>query len=70
MEQRQMHLGVFAVGTGNHIAGWRHPGATQDAEDIATFIKIGQTAERGKFGLMFLADNLQCNFTSVRLKIE
>ena len=24
---RQMHLGVFVLGTGNHIAGWRYPGA-------------------------------------------
>ena len=61
MNQRQMHLGVFAVGTGNHIAGWRHPGATKDSEDIATFIAIGQAAERGKLDVMFLADNVQCN---------
>ena len=24
---RQMHLGVFVLGTGNHMAGWRHEGA-------------------------------------------
>ena len=34
MDHRQMHLGVYAVGTGNHIAGWRHPGATSSGEDI------------------------------------
>ena len=27
--QRQMHLGVFVLGTGNHMAGWRHPDATR-----------------------------------------
>ena len=24
---RQMHLGVFVLGTGNHMAGWRTEGA-------------------------------------------
>lgn len=57
-----MNLGVFAVGTGNHIAGWRHPGATKNSNDIATFVQIAKTAERGKFDLMFLADNVQCTF--------
>ena len=27
MAQRQMHLGVFVLGTGTHITGWRMPGA-------------------------------------------
>ena len=26
--KRQMHLGVFVLGTGNHSAGWRYDGAT------------------------------------------
>ena len=25
--KRQMHLGVFVLGTGNHSAGWRYEGA-------------------------------------------
>ena len=25
--KRQMHLGVFWLGTGNHSAGWRYDGA-------------------------------------------
>ena len=57
----QMNLGVFAVGNGNHIAGWRHPGASKTGVDIATFVQIGQSAERGKLDLMFLADNVQCS---------
>ena len=24
---RQMHMGVFVLGTGNHSAGWRYEGA-------------------------------------------
>ena len=27
--KRQMHLGVFVLGTGNHSAGWRYEGATR-----------------------------------------
>ena len=26
--RRQMHLGVFVLGTGDHSAGWRYEGAT------------------------------------------
>ena len=37
MGHRQMHLGVYAVGTGNHIAGWRHPGATASGEEPSHF---------------------------------
>jgi FMN-dependent oxidoreductase (nitrilotriacetate monooxygenase family) len=61
MTASQMHLGVFAVGSGNHIAGWRHPGASKTGADISTFLEIGRTAERGKLDLMFLADNVQCS---------
>jgi len=55
---RQMHLGVFVLGTGNHIAGWRYPGATQSFEDIAVIQDIARIAEQGKFDLLFLGDNL------------
>ena len=27
---RQMHLGLFILGTGSHVAGWRYPGAVTD----------------------------------------
>ena len=55
---RQMHLGVFVLGTGNHIAGWRHPGAARSFEDIRVIQQIARTAERGCFDLIFLGDNL------------
>jgi FMN-dependent oxidoreductase (nitrilotriacetate monooxygenase family) len=53
-----MHLGVFVLGTGNHIAGWRWPGAAQSFEDLSVVQEIARTAERGKFDLIFLGDNL------------
>ena len=30
-----MHLGLFILGTGSHIAGWRWPGAVTDFSDLA-----------------------------------
>ncbi|MFC7688816.1 hypothetical protein ACFQY5_03410 [Paeniroseomonas aquatica] len=44
---RQMHLGVFVLGTGNHIAGWRYPGAAQSFEDLSVVQEIARIAERG-----------------------
>ena len=56
-----MHLGLFAVATGNHIAGWRHPGAFKRASDLSAFVEMAQTAERGKLDMFFLADGLKCS---------
>ncbi|MCK8784266.1 LLM class flavin-dependent oxidoreductase [Roseomonas sp. NAR14] len=53
---RQMHLGVFILGAGHHIAGWRMPDAAGTSEDLAMIARIARTAERGKFDLLFLAD--------------
>lgn len=58
MAHRQMHLGVYAVGTGNHIAGWRHPGATSSGEDLGAFKMIAAAAERGKLDFVFVGDTL------------
>lgn len=56
---RLMHMGVFVLGTGNHISGWRHPGATTSFQDLAVIQRIAQTAERGCFDLLFLGDSLK-----------
>lgn len=55
---RQMHLGVFVLGTGNHVAGWRHPEAARSFEDLAPMQQVARTAERGTFDLLFLGDTL------------
>jgi FMN-dependent oxidoreductase (nitrilotriacetate monooxygenase family) len=53
-----MHLAVFWLGTGNHIAGWRMPGAF-DSNCNWPIAEAGvKIAERGKFDLFFLADSL------------
>ena len=55
---RQMHLGLFLLGTGSHVAGWRYPGAVDSFQDFAAMQEIARTAERGKFDLIFMGDNL------------
>jgi FMN-dependent oxidoreductase (nitrilotriacetate monooxygenase family) len=55
---RQMHLGVFVLGTGNHIAGWRYPGAADSFQSLPVIQQIARIAERGKFDLLFLGDSL------------
>src|SRR5215813_14543360 len=56
--KRQMHLGVFVLGTGNHAAGWRYDGATTSGCSLPVMQQIASIAERGKFDLFFLADGL------------
>jgi FMN-dependent oxidoreductase (nitrilotriacetate monooxygenase family) len=54
--QRQMHLGVFWLGTGNHSAGWRYDGAATSNCSWPVVAAGAQTAERGKFDLFFISD--------------
>lgn len=55
---RQIHLGLFLLGTGSHVAGWRLPGAIDSFQDIDVMRLVAQTAERGLFDLIFMGDNL------------
>ena len=55
---RQMHLGVFVLGTGNHSAGWRYEGAATSNLDLSVTQEIARIAERGKFDLLFISDGL------------
>ncbi|MGH6673427.1 MAG: LLM class flavin-dependent oxidoreductase [Xanthobacteraceae bacterium] len=55
----QMRLGAFFNPTGHHVASWRHPRAQADAGiNFQHYLEIARTAERGKFDMVFLADNL------------
>ena len=56
--RREMHLGVFVLGTGNHSAGWRYEGAATSNNDLAVIQEIARQAERGKFDLVFISDGL------------
>jgi FMN-dependent oxidoreductase (nitrilotriacetate monooxygenase family) len=55
---RQMHLGVFVLGTGNHTAGWRYPGAATSHVELPVMRQIAAIAERGKFDLLFISDSM------------
>jgi len=59
--KRQMHLGVFWIGAGNHSAGWRYDGAWTSNSSWPVVSAGAQIAERGKFDLFFIADSLVMN---------
>ena len=57
-QTRQLHLGAFIMATGHHIAAWRHPDSDADAgHSIAHYRGLAETAERGLFDLVFVADS-------------
>jgi FMN-dependent oxidoreductase (nitrilotriacetate monooxygenase family) len=58
---RSIHFGVFLLGTGNHTAGWRYPGADQTFLDIKLLQHVAAIAERGLFDFLFLGDGLAAN---------
>ena len=63
-QRRMMRLGAFVHETGQHVAAWRHPGAHAEAGvSFAQAVEVAQTAERGKFDLLFLADSAAVNLS-------
>ena len=57
-QDRQMHMGVFVLGTGNHQAGWRYEGAATSHMELPVIQEIARIAERGKFDLVFISDSM------------
>jgi alkanesulfonate monooxygenase len=56
--KRQFRLGAFIQATGHHISAWRHPNTQIDAGlNFEHYKEITQTAERGLFDAVFLADS-------------
>jgi FMN-dependent oxidoreductase (nitrilotriacetate monooxygenase family) len=58
LQKREMHLGVFVLGTGCHSAGWRHEGAFTTGLSMTVMRRIAEIAERGKFDLFFISDGV------------
>jgi alkanesulfonate monooxygenase len=55
---RQMSLGLFVLNTGHHAASWRDPSTTPDPTvPFRRVLALAQTAERGLFDTVFLADS-------------
>lgn len=56
---RQIKLGAFLPGGGQHVAAWRHPEQPADgATNFRFYVELAQAAERGLFDAYFLADGL------------
>jgi N-acetyl-S-(2-succino)cysteine monooxygenase len=54
---RQLRLGAFFMIPGHHVAAWRYPDAEPtEVLNFSFYKKLAQTAERGKFDMIFLAD--------------
>jgi alkanesulfonate monooxygenase len=61
---RKLRLGAFLPGSGHHVAAWRHPDAQADGGiNLKHYIRLAQTAERGLFDAVFLADGLASGFS-------
>lgn len=55
---RQLRLGAFLMQTGHHIAGWRHPGAQENAgSNFRHYVELARLAEAAKFDAIFFADS-------------
>jgi FMN-dependent oxidoreductase (nitrilotriacetate monooxygenase family) len=55
----KLHLGAFFHPTGHHVASWLDESAAIDAgTNFRHYLELAETAERGLFDLMFLADAL------------
>jgi len=61
IQPREMRLGLFLLGTGSHISGWRMQGAVDSFENIRDVARIAAEAERGLFDLIFIGDNLNAD---------
>jgi FMN-dependent oxidoreductase (nitrilotriacetate monooxygenase family) len=63
--KRQIKLAAYLIGTGMHVASWRHPSASPNASiDVKALQKLAQIAEKGKFDIAFIADSLAINHES------
>lgn len=64
-DKRQIKLALYLIGTGMHVASWRHPLAKPNASiDINELQRLAQIAEQGKFDVAFVADSLAINHES------
>jgi FMN-dependent oxidoreductase (nitrilotriacetate monooxygenase family) len=64
-ERQQIHFFAYLVGTGIHLASWRHHSAFPQASiDFAHQVELAKTAEAAKFDAIFLGDSLAIDETS------
>ncbi|MEY9865262.1 FMN-dependent oxidoreductase (nitrilotriacetate monooxygenase family) [Peribacillus sp. B2I2] len=64
-QDRKMKLAAYLIGTGMHVASWRHPASNPNASiDVKALQRLSKIAEKGKFDLAFVADSLAINHES------
>ncbi|MBW7458949.1 LLM class flavin-dependent oxidoreductase, partial [Paenibacillus sepulcri] len=64
--RKQIKFGALIHGVGGNVSVWRHPEVPVDASVNFEFYKQqAQTAEAGKFDLVFIADGLYINEKSI-----
>ena len=54
---RKMHLGLFVMTAGHHVAAWRRPEAYR-GDLFSEFAELARMAEAAKLDLFFIADSL------------
>lgn len=66
MTKKQLHFGALIHGVGGNVSGWRHPAVNPQASvDLSFYTQQAQTAEKGKFDLVFIADGVYINEQSI-----
>jgi N-acetyl-S-(2-succino)cysteine monooxygenase len=64
-QARKIRLGAFIAGPGHHVAAWRHPDSQADGRfNFQHLRRVTETAERGLFDAVFLADGLAAQLGS------
>jgi alkanesulfonate monooxygenase SsuD/methylene tetrahydromethanopterin reductase-like flavin-dependent oxidoreductase (luciferase family) len=59
MTPASLHLGLWLLTGGHHIAAWRHPKASpRDLTGVEHYLAAARTAERGKLDMVFFEDTL------------
>ncbi|MEW9701697.1 LLM class flavin-dependent oxidoreductase [Paenibacillus sp. SI8] len=59
LNKKQVHLGVFLFGPGQHAGSWRHPATQSDRLlDIGFYQEFAKIAERGKFDTILVLEQL------------
>ncbi len=63
---KKLKFGAIIHGVGGNVSAWRHPEVPADASvNIEFYKRQAQTAEAGKFDLVFIADGLYINEKSI-----
>ncbi|WP_138754081.1 LLM class flavin-dependent oxidoreductase [Paenibacillus sinopodophylli] len=64
--RKQIKFGALIHGVGGNVSAWRHPEVPADASvNFKFYTQQAQTAEAGKFDLVFIADGLYINEKSI-----